>query len=173
MAPKAAALAFAAGRPESPVTASRAAAAPDPVRRRKPQFAPRPVSQEVHSFKMVTKALVASGLGEMLGSTDYSYTVLAPTDDAFEKFAGEWGLSGQAYLDEIATNSQLQRQIQGLVIEGKVSSNEISQKKQLRAINGDVVRCGRGGQVELDGGFEAELIRRDHACGNGLIHVIG
>ncbi len=124
-------------------------------------------------FETLCKAVEAAGLGETLKS-EGPYTVLAPTDEAFEKLP-------EGTLEELLKPENKEK-LAGIlklhIIKGKVSSSQVQQLggKSVPTLcpEGSQLRVmSTGGQVKFQaGGSTATVIKPDVMASNGVIHAI-
>jgi uncharacterized surface protein with fasciclin (FAS1) repeats len=116
------------------------------------------------SFSTFTKAVEAAGLTETL-SAPGTYTVFAPTDEAFAALPA-------GTLEELMkpeNKEKLAKILQYHVLANKVASAEI-QPGEVATVEGDPVNLEVAeGKVTVNG---AEVIQPDINANNGVIHVI-
>jgi len=121
--------------------------------------------------------LTASGLTGVLQSG--TYTVLAPTDDAFKKLPA-------GTVDTLLTPAHLAdltKQVNGYIIQGKLTSGDIA--KKIKAGNGQATIATLSGSMLTarinpdrnivltdDSGNQAVIAQFDVAQSNGLVDVI-
>jgi uncharacterized surface protein with fasciclin (FAS1) repeats/predicted flap endonuclease-1-like 5' DNA nuclease len=121
-------------------------------------------AQGAGNFNTLVAAVDAAGLTETLQGGDY--TVLAPTDEAFEAL-------GQDRIDELLADPQgeLTDILQYHVIDGSVPSSEIADGQEVATLNGAVVTFGKDdeGNVTVNG---ATVVAADVGADNGVIHAI-
>lgn len=117
------------------------------------------------SFNTLVTAVKAAGLVETLKG-DGPFTVFAPTDEAFAKLpAGtvEALLKDKAKLTKILTYH---------VVSGNVMASDVVKLngKSVKTVEGSSVKVTvKGGKVMVD---NANVVKTDIACSNGVIHVI-
>lgn len=120
---------------------------------------------EAGSFKTLAAALTAGGLVETLQGPG-PFTVFAPTDEAFAKLPA-------GTLDTL-----LKPENKGLlvailkyhVVPGKVTAADVVKLKAAGTVNGQRVDIAvKDGAVKID---EANVVKTDILCSNGVIHVI-
>lgn len=122
------------------------------------------VASGSETFSTLVQAIEAAGLAETLSDSSSSYTVFAPTDEAFSQLP-EGALD---YLLQPENQEALQRVLSYHVLPEAVASSEIS-----------------GGEVEsLDGGLitevtdqgitvnNASVVTADIEASNGVIHAV-
>lgn len=116
------------------------------------------------NFTTLVQAVVKAGLVETL-SGDGSFTVFAPTNDAFEALFADLGISG---IDDL-TAEQLVPILTYHVVSGNVISTDLT--------DGDVPTLNEGSSltVNLSSGVminESEVVAADIQAANGIVHVI-
>jgi uncharacterized surface protein with fasciclin (FAS1) repeats len=122
---------------------------------------------EAGSFKTLVKAVQAAGLVKTLSGKG-TFTVFAPTDDAFTKLpAGtvEGLLKDKEKLASILTYH---------VVPGKVMSSEVVKLKSAKTVQGQEIKIDAAKwhlhrNVKVNG---ANIVKTDIECTNGVIHVI-
>jgi len=118
---------------------------------------------EAGSFKTLVAAVQAAGLEKTLAEGG-TFTVLAPTDEAFAKLPEgtvESLLKDKERLTSILTYH---------VFNGKVDSNQVVNLTSAKTLNGQEVKVMvDNGKVMIN---DATVIQTDIDAGNGLIHVI-
>ncbi|WP_417387675.1 fasciclin domain-containing protein [Gimesia sp.] len=120
---------------------------------------------EAGSFKTLAAALGAADLvGALQG--DGPFTVLAPTDAAFQKLPAGTVES----LLKPENKDQLIAILKYHVISGKVPASKVTKLKGAKTLNGQRVDImAKDGKVKVDG---ATVEATDIMCSNGIIHVI-
>jgi uncharacterized surface protein with fasciclin (FAS1) repeats len=116
------------------------------------------------SFNTLAAALQAAGLVDALKG-DGPFTVFAPTDDAFSKLpAGTIDTllkpQNKAMLTAILTYH---------VAPGRFGAEDVMERTNLATLNGQRIDVAIDGGVRVD---DANVIKADIACSNGVIHVI-
>ena len=117
---------------------------------------------EAGNFKTLVKAVQEAGLVDTL-SKEGPFTVFAPTDEAFSKLPSgtlENLLQDKEKLTEILTYH---------VVADKVMSNQVEQLKNAKTVNGKDISIETTEVVKID---NANVIKTDIECSNGVIHVI-
>ena len=116
-------------------------------------------------FKTLAAALQAAGLVDTLKGTG-PFTVFAPTDEAFAK------LPARTVADLLKPENK-QKLISILtyhVVSGKVLAKQVVKLHEAKTLNGqDVKITVDGGKVMVN---NANVIKTDILCSNGVIHVI-
>ena len=122
------------------------------------------LAQDDGRFDTLVTAVKAAGLVEMLGA-DGPFTVLAPTDDAFD------ALPDGVLEDLLANPEQLAQVLSYHVVPGRVSSEDVSGSDQTSTVQGSSIEVSmQSGAVVLNG--SARVIQADIRATNGVIHVI-
>lgn len=91
------------------------------------------------------------------------FTVLAPTDEAFEKIPAE---DLEALL---ADKEKLTKVLTYHVIVGKVMSTDVVKMEEAKTLEGSMISIDATDGVMLN---DAKVITADIECSNGVIHVI-
>ena len=115
------------------------------------------------NFKTLAAALTAGGWIEALKGAG-PFTVFAPTDEAFAKIPKET-------LDKVmADKDMLVKVLTYHVVPGKVMAKDVMGMTSGKTLQGsDVMVKTEGGKVWIN---NAEVIKADIECSNGVIHVI-
>jgi transforming growth factor-beta-induced protein len=117
------------------------------------------------SFKTLAAALEAAGLVETLKGKG-PFTVFAPTDEAFEKLPSGTVES----LLKPENKEKLVAILTYHVVAGNVKAADVVKLKSAKTVQGsDVKITVADGKVMVN---EANVVKTDIACGNGVIHVI-
>jgi len=116
-------------------------------------------------FKTLAAALEAADLVETLKGKG-PFTVFAPTDEAFEKLP-------KGTLEDLL-KPENKKKLAGIltyhVVSGKVMAAEVTKMKKAKTVQGTDVKIKVvDGKVMVN---DAEVIKTDIACTNGVIHVI-
>jgi transforming growth factor-beta-induced protein len=138
-----------------------------------PQPAPQPEPQSIvdvavsnGNFTTLVAALQATGLDATLADMDSSFTVFAPTDDAFD-------LLGQETIDALLADTETLTDILTYhVIDSEVDSSAAisSAGSTVAMVNGDSVGLSLDGDSLLINTTTVTLV--DVEADNGIIHVI-
>ena len=114
------------------------------------------------NFTTLAAAVEAAGLTETL-SGEGPFTVFAPTDEAFAALP-------EGTLDELLANpEQLASILTYHVVEGEVTSDQLTEGQEVTTVN------GAPATITLEGGpmiNDAMISRPDVQASNGVIHVI-
>ncbi|MCA9151791.1 MAG: fasciclin domain-containing protein [Planctomycetales bacterium] len=117
------------------------------------------------SFKTLAAALTTAELVEPLKSKG-PFTVFAPTDEAFAKLP-------KGTVEELLkpeNRDQLVAILKYHVVEGKVPASKVVSLHDAKTLNGESVKITvKDGNVKVD---DAEVVKTDIMCDNGIIHVI-
>src|SRR4051812_21780343 len=116
-------------------------------------------------FKTLATALQAAGLVDTLKGPG-PFTVFAPTDEAFAKLPA-------GTVEELLKPENKEKLVAILtyhVVPGKVTAKDVMKLHEATTVNGkDVKIMADGGKVMVD---NANVVKTDIACSNGVIHVI-
>ena len=116
-------------------------------------------------FKTLAAALQAAGLVDTLKGPG-PFTVFAPTDEAFAKLPA-------GTVDDLLKPENHDKLVAILtyhVVPGKVMAKDVVKLHEAKTVNGkDVKIMVESGKVMVD---NANVVKTDIACSNGVIHVI-
>lgn len=116
-------------------------------------------------FKTLATALQAAGLVDTLKGSG-PFTVFAPTDEAFAKLPA-------GTLEDLLKPENKQKLVSILtyhVVAGAVMAKDVVKLSGAKTVNGQEVKIMvHGGKVMVD---NANVIKTDIQCSNGVIHVI-
>ncbi len=117
------------------------------------------------NFKTLAAALQAAGLVDTLKGAG-PFTVFAPTDAAFAKLPA-------GTVDDLLKPENHDKLVAILayhVVPGKVMAKDVVKLHEAKTVSGkDVKITTEGGKVMVD---NANVVKTDIACSNGVIHVI-
>ena len=117
------------------------------------------------SFKTLAAALKAAGLVDTLKGKG-PFTVFAPTDEAFEKLPA----GTVETLLKPENKDKLVAILTYHVVAGNVKAADVVKLKSAKTVQGsDVKITVADGKVMVN---DANVVKTDIACGNGVIHVI-
>jgi transforming growth factor-beta-induced protein len=117
------------------------------------------------SFKTLVAAVKAAGLVETLKG-EGPFTIFAPTDEAFAKLP-EGTLQN---LLKPENKGKLQAILTYHVVSGRVMAGDVVKLNSAKTVNGKAVSIAvDGGKVSVE---NANVIKTDIECSNGVIHVI-
>ena len=117
---------------------------------------------EAGTFKTLVEAVKAAGLVETLSGKG-PFTVFAPNDAAFAKLPKgtvEGLLKDKKKLTAVLTYH---------VVPGKVMAKDVMKLKKAKTVQGQEVKIDTSKGVKVD---NANVIKTDIECSNGVIHVI-
>ena len=122
------------------------------------------VAREAGSFTVLLKALEATDLiGTLSGQGHGSFTVFAPTDEAFAKLE-------PATLQSLLVNPPALKQILLYhVVPGEYPAARVLTSTSLETVQGQSLTITTSGGVKVD---NANVTATDIAARNGVIHVI-
>jgi uncharacterized surface protein with fasciclin (FAS1) repeats len=122
------------------------------------------VAREAGSFTVLLKALEATDLiGTLSGQGHGSFTVFAPTDEAFAKL-------DPATLQSLLVNPPALKQILLYhVVPGEYPAARVLTSASLETVQGQSLTITTSGGVKVD---NANVTATDIAARNGVIHVI-
>ncbi len=116
-------------------------------------------------FKTLAAALEAAGLVDTLKGKG-PFTVFAPTDEAFAKLPA-------GTVEDLLKPENHEKLVSILtyhVVPGKVMAKDVVKLHEAKTVNGREVKImAEGGKVMVD---NANVVKTDIACSNGVIHVI-
>jgi len=116
------------------------------------------------NFNTLIKAVKATKLDEEILSTPGSYTVFAPTDEAFAKLPEG---TIEALLQDIP---KLKKIVAYHVSFGDVRSDDLAQIDEAETVEGSVLAIeSADGKIKVNG---ANVLKMDILTDNGVIHVI-
>ena len=123
------------------------------------------VAVQAGNFKSLLKALEASELVDAL-TQDTSYTVFAPTDDAFKKLP----VTLLASLFQPENKEMLKTILLYHVVPGTLRAKEVTSVRQLSTLSGEAVQIRTSdGSVKVD---QSTVVKADITASNGVIHVM-
>jgi len=118
-------------------------------------------------FNTLNEAFMATGLSDTLGNTNDTFTLLAPSDEAFEKLPS--GRVDSLLADtEVLKNMLLYHVINGQAVDSNTAIS-LSGKQKRMANGGDVALYLINGELKIN---EATVTESDLAASNGIIHTI-
>jgi uncharacterized surface protein with fasciclin (FAS1) repeats len=116
------------------------------------------------NFNTLLKAVKATKLDEEILNTPGSYTVFAPTDEAFAKLP-------EGTLDALLQDiPKLKKIVAYHVSFGDVRSDDLAQIDEAETVEGSVLAIeSADGKIKVNG---ANVLKMDILTDNGVIHVI-
>jgi len=120
-------------------------------------------------FSILEAAVITAGLAGALSDTDATYTVFAPTDDAFTALLGALGLTAEELLaSEILLPTLQLHVVNGLAVDA-VSAYSLS-STYVETLGGeDIMIEITGNQLTVGG---AVVSTTDIVTNNGIVHII-
>ncbi|WP_009631356.1 fasciclin domain-containing protein [Synechocystis sp. PCC 7509] len=114
------------------------------------------------NFTTLVKAIESADLVEILKS-EGSYTVFAPTDEAFSKLPKET-------LDNLLQDiTKLKRILTYHVVFGDVREEDLKQIKEAATVEGSIVVIENNNGIKVN---DIKVLQTDIIADNGVIHVI-
>ncbi|KUG19380.1 MAG: fasciclin domain-containing protein [Methanomicrobiaceae archaeon] len=119
-------------------------------------------AREDGRFTLFLGAIHLAGMEEILIGEDL-YTVLAPTNDAFDAIP-------QERMNEILQDqAQLSDILKYHIVPGRLTRQDLTESKSTRTLQGGMVEISVSeGETRING---AEIIDADIECTNGLLHA--
>lgn len=118
--------------------------------------------EQTEQLSTLRDALSETGLDEELAEGG-PYTVLVPTDDAFDQLS-----DGER--EEIMNDTEeLKSVLEYHIIEGEVPSQELSQNETLETKGGEVEVNTSASSVQVD---DANVVQFDVQASDGIVHVV-
>lgn len=122
------------------------------------------IAREAGSFKTLVAALEATGLvGTLSGQGKGSFTVFAPTDEAFAKLPAG---TVEGLLKDLPT---LKKILLYHVVAGEVLAADVLKSKTLPTVNGQSLNVSATGGAKVN---DSAITATDIRARNGVIHVI-
>ncbi len=114
------------------------------------------------NFTTLVKAIESADLADILKS-EGSYTVFAPTDEAFSKLPPET-------LDELLQDiPKLKRILTYHVVFGDVREEDLKQIEEAATVEGSIVAIETNNGIKVN---DIQVLQTDIIADNGVIHVI-
>jgi uncharacterized surface protein with fasciclin (FAS1) repeats len=133
------------------------------------------MNQDVKTF---VSYLVTDGLTDMLSKEDGPFTILAPSNEAFEKLKEEVKNSiknpkKKSFLDSVLKTHILKTDLNTVSLTQKIQEG----KGMYQTVNllGETVTFKKSGDdliVEIKNGSQAKLVKTDIKGGNGFLHIL-
>ena len=114
------------------------------------------------NFTTLVKAIESADLVDLLKS-EGSYTVFAPTDEAFSKLPQE---ALAALLQDIP---KLKRILTYHVVFGDVRAEDLQQIEEAATVEGSIVAIENNNGIKVN---DANVLQTDIIADNGVIHII-
>ena len=119
---------------------------------------------EAGNFTILKKALKATGLDKTLETG--SFTVFAPTDDAFKKLP-------EGTLDKLLNDKEaLKKILLYHVVEGKMLAKDVVSKTELKTVQGTTAKIMNKPEKNKVKINKSKIIKTDILATNGVIHAI-
>jgi uncharacterized surface protein with fasciclin (FAS1) repeats len=117
---------------------------------------------EAGDFKTLVKAVQEAGLVDTLAG-DGPFTIFAPTDEAFRKLP-------EGTIEDLLNNKEKLTEILTYhVVADKVMAESVMNLNSASTVNGKEIAIHTRDNVKVN---EANVIKTDIECSNGVIHVI-
>lgn len=125
------------------------------------------VAVQSDDFNILVEALQVTGLDAALQG-DGPFTVLAPTDEAFEELGDELNrLLQEENIEELANILSYH------VITAEAFADDIAEMDEAPTVSGQSVGISvEGDAITLSGANSAQVVQADIDASNGVIHVI-
>lgn len=118
---------------------------------------------KVGSFKTLLSAIDKAGIAPELENLDGSFTLLAPTDAAFEKLP-------VGMLDELLQDlPKLRRVLSYHVLPGDVRFEDLTEIEEAPTLEGSVIAVDHQGGIKVN---DLAIAQADILAENGVIHAI-
>jgi uncharacterized surface protein with fasciclin (FAS1) repeats len=118
-------------------------------------------------FSTLIELLTTAGLVETLSDTTKTFTVFAPTNDAFAAF-------DQKRLEALRTDEKKRQELSDLltyhVVSGTLMAADLGNYNELDALDEKVIKLTRKDGSTM--AASATITQTDIACANGVIHVV-
>ncbi len=121
-------------------------------------------ASEAGSFKTLLSAIDKAGIAPELENTDGTFTLLAPTDEAFAKLP-------EGALDELLADlPKLRRVLSYHVLSGDVRFEDLTEIDEAPTLEGSVIAVDHQGGIKVN---DIPVTQSDILADNGVIHAIG
>lgn len=118
---------------------------------------------EAGSFKTLVAAIDKAGIASELENKDGTFTLLAPTDEAFEKLPKD---TLNALLEDLP---KLRRVLSYHVLDGDVRLEDLTEIEEAPTLEGSVIAVEHHGGITVN---EIPVTKADILADNGVIHAI-
>lgn len=115
------------------------------------------------NYALVGAAMTKVGMEQALSGEGKEFTFFAPNDDAMADFCKESGVTKLALLDL----PNLEEVVKGHAVEGKVTSADMADGKEMTTLAGTTLTFGAGPSVN-----GIALFKKDIAVDNGVVHAL-
>ncbi|BAU13280.1 hypothetical protein LEP3755_38190 [Leptolyngbya sp. NIES-3755] len=120
-------------------------------------------ASEAGSFKTLLSAIEKAGISAELENTEGSFTLLAPTDDAFSKLPEE-------KLNELLEDlPKLRRVLSYHVLDGDVRFEDLTEIFEAPTLEGSIIAVDHEGGIKVN---DVPVTKADILADNGVIHAI-
>lgn len=128
------------------------------------------IAADTSNLTLLSAALEASDLDNVLAASDTQYTVFAPTDEAFTELLGELGVSA----DELLDNKQLLTQVltYHVLPSAVVKAADIPYGDSIETVNGQAFTISDANVIMDASQDTSDIIDTDILATNGVIHII-
>lgn len=120
-------------------------------------------ASEAGSFKMLLSAIEKAGIAAELENADGTFTLLAPTDEAFSKLAED---DLNALLEDLP---KLRRVLSYHVLDGDVRFEDLTEIFEAPTLEGSVIAVDHEGGIKVN---DIPVTKADILADNGVIHAI-
>lgn len=118
---------------------------------------------EAGSFKTLVSAINKAGIASELENKEGTFTLLAPTDEAFEKLPKE---TLNALLEDLP---KLRRVLSYHVLDGDVRFEDLTEIEEAPTLEGSVIAVEHQGGITVN---DIAVTKADILADNGVIHAI-
>jgi len=120
-------------------------------------------ASEAGSFKTLLSAIEKAGISAELENTEGSFTLLAPTDEAFSKLPKE-------QLNELLEDlPKLRRVLSYHVLDGDVRFEDLTEIFEAPTLEGSIIAVDHEGGIKVN---DVPVTKADILADNGVIHAI-
>jgi len=120
-------------------------------------------ASEAGSFKTLLSAIEKAGISAELENTEGSFTLLAPTDEAFSKLPEE-------KLNELLEDlPKLRRVLSYHVLDGDVRFEDLTEIFEAPTLEGSIIAVDHEGGIKVN---DVPVTKADILADNGVIHAI-
>ncbi|MBD2078752.1 fasciclin domain-containing protein [Leptolyngbya sp. FACHB-17] len=119
-------------------------------------------ASEAGSFKTLVSAIDKAGIASEL-ENDGTFTLLAPTDEAFAKLPKE---TLNALLEDLP---KLRRVLSYHILDGDVRFEDLTEIEEAPTLEGSVIAVGHQGGIKVN---DIAVTKADILADNGVIHAI-
>ncbi|GAP95817.1 fasciclin domain-containing protein [Leptolyngbya sp. NIES-2104] len=120
-------------------------------------------ASEAGSFKTLLSAIDKAGIGAELENADGTFTLLAPTDEAFSKLPED---TLNALLADLP---KLRRVLSYHVLDGDVRFEDLTEIFEAPTLEGSVIAVDHEGGIKVN---DIAVTKADILADNGVIHAI-